>query len=304
VETAPTDSPRGEKPTLLVYGNCQAGAVSAILGADRALAAAYAIHYLPSFDDRVSGSRNVAPEVIARTALLLEQFDANPFPYRNQLPLHCANIVFPSVDLNLLWPLRFANPYNDQPTEATPWGHYPEGDRVIIDCVQRGLSADETIVYYRTHAHEHLPNLSRYAEMEKTRLRTRETRCDITMSDFIFSSLSSDRLFWSANHPTTVSLRELCERLLAAAAPAVPESRLVDIDRSLTMFAPEGPLGFLSVPIHPLIVEHFDLRWYGSGEGRDYGLRVEPASYDEYFHGMASIAIQRRASLEALRTAT
>ena len=69
--TAPTDAPKGEKPTLLVYGNCQAGAVGAILGADPALAEAYGVHYLPSFDDRVSGSRDLAPEVIARTALLL-----------------------------------------------------------------------------------------------------------------------------------------------------------------------------------------------------------------------------------------
>jgi hypothetical protein len=293
-----------DKPTLLVYGNCQAGAVAAIFGVDVVLAETYNVQYLASFDDRVSGSRNLAPEVIARTSLLLEQFDAKAFPYRGHLPSHCANVVFPSVDLNLLWPLRFGNPLNDPPTEATPWGHYPEGDRLIIDCVQRGLSADETLAHYRSHSHAHLPNLSRYAEMERTRLRAREAKCDIVMSDFIFERLSSDRLFWSANHPTTVSLRELCGRLLAAAGPALPESHLVDLDRSLTMFAAEGPLGFMSVPIHPLIVEHFDLGWYGSGDGKDYGLRVAPVTYDEYFRGMASIAIERLASREAVQSAT
>ena len=304
MHAARTNAAEIDKPTLLVYGNCQAGAVSAIFGADPALAEAYCVHYLPSFDDRVSGSRNLAPGVIGRTVLLLEQFDANPFPYRDQLPPHCAKIVFPSVDLNLLWPLRCANPLNDQPTDATPWGHYPEGDRIIIDCVQRGLTADETIAHYRGHAHEHLPNLNRYAEMEKARLQAREAKCDVVMSDFVFERLSSDRLFWTANHPTSVSLRELCGRLLAAAEPALPESCFVDIDRSLTMFPQEGPLGFLSVPIHPLIVEHFNLRWYGPGEGTDYGLRVAPVTYNDYFYGMASTAIERLASREAVQTAT
>jgi hypothetical protein len=281
-----------EKPTLLVYGNCQAGAVGTILGIDPILTEAYNVRYLPSFDDRVPGSRDLAPEVIARTALLLEQYDPNPFPFRDKLAASCRTLTFPSVDLNLLWPLRCVNPLNDPPTEAFPWGHYPEGDRVILDCVQRGLSADETVAYYQMHAGDGLPDLDRYRDMEQARLKGRDSKCSVTMSDFVFTGFLRANLFWCANHPTMAALRELCVRLLKAAADVLPEAKLVDVDRTIAVLPPQGPLGFLCVPIHPAIVEHFDLEWYRQDEGRNYGLRDFPMTYVEYLHGMASTAIQ------------
>jgi hypothetical protein len=286
-----------EKPILLVYGNCQAGGVSAILGSDPALSVAYSVRYLPSFDDRVPGSRDLPLDVVGRTLLLLEQFDPNPFPFRDHLPAHCKTVVFPSVDLSLLWPLRCVNPFNDEGSEEFPWGHYPEGDRVIINCVQRGLSADETLAYYLAHAHEELPNLSRYLEIEKARLRAREANCDLTMSDFIFSGFCAENLFWCAYHPTMSPLRELCNRLVSTVEPALPEVRAADIDKTVALLPPQGPLGFLRVPIHPAIVDHFDMEWYRVEEGRNYGLRDSPVTYEDYLHGMAETAIKMQGSL-------
>ena len=142
-----SNAPQFDMPTLLIYGNCQAGALSVLLGADSTIAQEFRVRYLPSFDDRVPGSKVLPAEDVQVAALLLEQVDPQPFPYRDLLPSHCVTLTFPAVDLNLLWPLTCPNPLNDQPTDATPWGHFPYGDRVILDCVQRGLSVDDTLDY-------------------------------------------------------------------------------------------------------------------------------------------------------------
>jgi hypothetical protein len=288
-----------QTPAILVYGNCQAGAVSAILGPAPGIKDVFEVRYLPSFDDRVPGSRDLDPESIGRTTLLLEQFDRNPFPFRELLSADCKTVTFPSIDLNLLWPLRCANPLNDAPTEDFPWGHYPEADRIILDCVERGMSADETLAYYNEHSAEKLPNLRRYAEMERARLQAREANCDVAMSDVVFGTFAATNLFWCANHPTMSPLRDLCSRLMRAAAIHDPRLANADIDAAISVMPPQGPLGFLRVPIHPAIVAHFAMTWYAAEDGRSYGIRSSPLTYDEYFHGMAETAIRSRDQLAA-----
>ena len=130
------------KPTLLVYGNCQADAASVILSADPVVNEAYEILCLRSFDDPVAGRGSLQPQEVARCAVLFEQYDPKPFPHRDLLPKSAVHVRFPAVDFNLLWPFNAVNPYNDVGSPDYPWGRFPYGDRIIIDVPGQKLAVD------------------------------------------------------------------------------------------------------------------------------------------------------------------
>jgi hypothetical protein len=282
----------GPKPTLLIYGNCQAFALTSFFRASPIISCAYNVRYFASFDDHSPGSRSIAPQELASTVLFFEQADPNIFPFLHLLPSDCVTLTFPAIDLNLLWPLSVTNTYS-VPTLKYPWGRFPYGDRVIVDCVERGLSLEETLAYYRASSWEHLPDLDRFRMMEIARLRSRDASLDITMSDFVFDRLSHENVFWCLNHPTMVPMRELARRLLTAGVQRIAQLQEIAIDAIIDTFPLEGPLAFLRVPIHPAIVERYDMEWYHADEGPNYGFRQEsPLTYEQYFRELTSEIIE------------
>src|SRR5450755_4622780 len=122
------------RPTILFYGNCQVRALWTIFIADRTVASAFNVAYIPNYDDLLSLGE-VEPEVIASTAVLFEQFSPTCFPNEALLSSDCVRIVFPSLDLNLLWPLSSTNPFSDECSPTFPSGQFPYGDSVVVDCV-------------------------------------------------------------------------------------------------------------------------------------------------------------------------
>ena len=282
------------KPAILFYGNCQAGALAVIFGADPIIKASFDVTYAASFDDRTSSKVTLTREVVGTTAILFEQHDPKVFPMRALLPPNCLTVTFPSIDLNLLWPLHCANPFNDTPTAETPWGRFFYGDRIIVDCIQRGLSAAETIQIYEHSSAQHLPNLDRFAALEAARLASRDLKCTVTMADFILAHFREKNLFWTVNHPTMAALRELSSRLIERAKLRSIVFYSVQLDATIAGLPPQGPLGELRVPVHPNIANHFKLTWYPDEASKQYGLRREPLTYREYFGQMTECAASVR----------
>ena len=275
-----------DKPALIFYGNCQANALSSIFAADATITADFSVHYLASFDDRLPGTSEIAPSVVASTAVLFEQYDPVQFPHRALLPATSVTITFPSVDFNLVWPLAGRNIFNDAPTPERLWGTFPYGDRVIIDSVKSGCSVDEVLQAYASTAVDRLPNLDRFAELEWGRLGARDAKCDVKMADFVESQFRSMNLFWCLNHPTLETLGELCMRVIAEAQTRGGAISSGTLAQTLAALPVQGPLGVLRVPVHPAVAKHFQLTWIPDAEAAVYGLWGEPLPYDEYFRQM------------------
>jgi hypothetical protein len=280
--------------TLLFYGNCQAAALCVIFAADPVISGVYRVVHVPSFDDRIPNAERVGLEEIGAAAIFLDQHDRTPFPHLELLPPDCLRITFPSVDFNLLWPLDCINVFNDAPTTEFPWGHFPYGDRVVVESVKRGESADEVIGHYLESARGLLPNLDRFATLEYARLRARDEKCEVKFADFVIENFRDTNLFWCVNHPTLPALTELCHRLVAAVNERSMVPFKASIAETVAKLDPEGPLGFLHVPIHPAVVEHFGLRWYPRDEGQYYGIRGSRLTYGEYLKKMLDVAVSVR----------
>ena len=298
-ETLQRGSPPQEtipKKTLIIYGNCQADALGVLLGADPLVSSLFRVLYLPSFLSRESSTAVMDKADVESAAILVEQFDPKPFPYHSLLPETCKKLTFPAVDFNLLWPLHCPNPYNDPPTPEYPWGHVPYGDRVIIDCVDRGMPAEEILEHYLSKS-DYLPNLDHLHRIELGRLSARDAKCDVKMAGYLFEQYRTRRLFWCVNHPALPTLCELARRVLDALGEEFPELQTFDVDRMLAAFNPAGPLGFIRVPIHPAVAKKFDITWIDfDGSPRLYGFDAQLVSYEEYFWDMIERAVAQRVS--------
>lgn len=286
--------------TVIVYGNCQAEAVAAILRADPAAESRLRILYLRSFDHPSEGYGELRSEDVADCAVLLEQHDPRPFPNRDLLPLHCATAKFPAIDVNLLWPFFCVNPHDETDPALFPFGRFPYGDRIIVDCVDKQMLPEEILDYYLTAWERYGVDLDRLLQLESARLLARDANCDVKMGDYVLQRFAGERLFWTPNHPTSTLLRELIHRLLHACAKAEPALKGFDVDATVAYrFSPEGPLGALSVPVHPAIAGHFRSCWYDA-DARYQWFGGAAYSYTEYFEEMIrhSIAVKQARELQ------
>jgi len=97
---------------MIVYGDCQAEAVAAVLGRDPVVASRLRVIYSRSYDHPVEGRGNLTETDVSSCAVLCEQHDPACFRQRELLPEDCFTLKFPALDLNLLWPFNCVNPYN------------------------------------------------------------------------------------------------------------------------------------------------------------------------------------------------
>jgi hypothetical protein len=190
------------KPTLLFYGNCQAAALRVIFSADPVVTERFRVVYVASFDDRIPDAERPDESAIRAASIFFDQHDRTPFPQPDLLPSDCVRVTFPSIDLNLLWPLHCVNLYNDAPTADRLWGSFPYGDRVIVEAVKSGKSAEQTFEEYLASSGDQLPNLERFERLETARLRARDTKCDVKFADYVLSAFRKQNLFWCRTEPS------------------------------------------------------------------------------------------------------
>lgn len=283
------------KPSLIVYGNCQAEAVHLYLTKYPPVRDRFDVLYLRSFEHPSEGWQELDARETRRCAVLLEQHDRRDFPDREHLPDAAVTVRFPSMDFNALWPFNRANPYNVPEPPDFPFGRFPYGDHVIVGLIDKGLSAAEVLDAYINHWHDYAPDLDRLYKLEAGRLAARDAHCDIKMGRYITENFRRRRLFWTVNHPTSALMGELIVQLANA---ALADSQVVtpsDIEAVRGVHFPSDPLGAINVPIHPRVAQHFGLRWYDPGErypshgGQSY-------SYRSYFQTMIETSIRNKES--------
>lgn len=290
-EVAP---PPKKLPTAILYGNCQAEALANIMKNDALVGSLFRVLYYRSYD--IPGQTRLvpAPEEIENCALLFFQHGPDPFPNADQLPKDCLTVRFPSVDFNLLWPFNCINPYNRPVMPEFPWGPFPYGDRIILDCVEKGMAPDDVLEYYLNEWPRYKVDLKHLRRLEQARLDARDSHCDVKMAAWTMERFQDRRLFWTINHPTQAVLREIVQRLLHASASVEPSLAGADIDQTQrTLFPAWEQLGIANIPIHPRVAEELQLAWYDPKQTFDvFGKKY---SYEEYFRRMIEYCVNERA---------
>jgi len=261
--------------TIIFYGNCQAISVG-LIAAPVLERAGYAVRFWPTLD-AIGGPRIVLPtrDEIGACVALFEQVDRERFPELAALPAGCGVVRFPSLDTNLLWPF---------------------GDRVLALCVEQGWDEEQVVAYYRTRYDDYRVDLKRLAVLERARLRARDEKADVKMSDII-DDVVSRPLFWCDNHPRPEPMRVLVERIATAGAAYVPE--LAGFTPPARAFDPEQRcVSATGIAIHPGVAAELGLSWYDP-EYRMLELDGVRRTHDEHVRDVVRTAIVRRGNAPA-----
>jgi hypothetical protein len=267
------------RPVLLVYGNCQAEALVSILGVCGA-DAIYDVAYLRSFSHPQFGRAKLDDATLGRVALLWQQHDYEPFPYAEAVRSRTPRIVFPAMDLNVMWPFSCENPYNTPEPPEFPYGRYNYGDRTVVAALGQGCDAAATMQRV-VEAWEAPLKLDRLLEIERARLRARDAHCDVRMTEHVLERFRQESCFFTRDHPRLSLLLTLLQRLIArscAFEPRLTRLRIHDV----RAYFPVEPLADIRTPIHPRVAELLGLRWY------------EPEDIHAYYSGMIEHGIRVR----------
>ncbi len=283
--------------SVIIYGNCQAEAIHAVLSRNPLLSGLFRFVYMRSFRHPTEGPMELAPEDIDDCALVAEQHDPRPFPYRERLPTNCPIVSYPSVDCNMLWPFNATNVYDAPEPPLFPFGRFPYGDRILAGCIKKGMPPKQILEYYFDGWDEYKLDLDRLVQIESARLRARDAQCVVKMADYVIDNLAKQRLYWTSNHPTPDLLRELTVRLIRTCFNnnAKIEAEADIAGTIATCFGERGPLGVIGIPIHAKVAEHLKLEWYDPRERQPY-YDDRTLSHREYYSEFVAAALSFKAT--------
>lgn len=264
------------KPTLIVYGSCQAEEVAGLARTMPAISMQYEILYLASFSLAGANKPQISEKQIKACRLLWEQFDNNnPFPHYDLLPPSAQQVMFPGIDLNCLWPFNTRDPLN-APATNLPFGRFPYGDRVVIDLMDQGLSKKEVIAAYDEAAHRIAPQLQRFLAIDTARHAEREAKCAVSIADHVIEQLAVVRPLWTHNHPTFELLLHLFGRLCAATW----DNRIKSWEIEATRY--RDPFTYHQMPIHRVVADTLSLSWWNAHTEHTMPGFSKKLRYDQY----------------------
>jgi hypothetical protein len=199
------------RPTnIIVFGNCQAGAIAEILTAGLP-DSGYHVEAL-SNNTRTGGMKS-ASEIIS----IIEQCDILIFqpPGENLGRLSEQNIRRRATNADLLisYPYMFnSGMYSLSHAPKAPDHDYGliYGEEVIFDLLKK----QDIKSIINEYEKENIDfNLEKRFQHCINGLRGRESSTDIKLSDFILDKYKSEKIFLSHNHPATQLLQEVCMQI-------------------------------------------------------------------------------------------
>lgn len=246
--------------SIVVFGNCQAESIGDAFRGLRQFADADYL-YVRSFNispEEIDAA--LSPAVTEKCTILLEQIMPQvSLDEKHHFP-NARRVGFPSLDLNLLWPLRAEEKRAHPEPPAFPFGRYSYGDRVINEIVKKGLEGEEAWQYYEQRSAGLIPDMQRMIKVEEARWLHAESGVEIRMSDLIFPRIATERLFWTYNHPSRLTLCYLGGRILQQLGLA-PNDDEAARDMMLDVLTWEFGIDYQQ-PIHPVVAKQLGLEWW------------------------------------------
>ncbi len=199
-------------------------------------------------------------EELAACAFLFEQRTPHVrFPEAAKV-YNAKVVTFPSLDLNVLWPLHAQEPRN-APRPGLPHGSTPYGDRITTKIAKEGLSGESAWQAYLEQSEASLSHLPRLLEIERQRWDLMERELSVTMSDVVFGAFAERRVYSTYNHPHISIIAELASRLLIKAGLDDGASEDEVHRRMKGVFV--APFGEdLQMPVHPKVARELGLKWW------------------------------------------
>ncbi len=245
---------------LIVWGNCQAGALGVVLANTPAVAAH---HQVVTHDVWARGdtlARDLADFEDADVLLAQDLRNWRDHPRQGSLPAGLRVLRFPFCYMQALWPFDAMVAGADEAMLRAMRAAEAAGEAFAFG-FQDGLLArlreqvpdpHERFRRYRDFDFAGAPDLSRLAELDQARLLADDARLGCGIGRYIADTFRRVRLFHAIAHPTTGLIQRLAAELLST----------LGIDPGKTGVASyDDYMGQYQVPLHPRVIHSLGLEW-------------------------------------------
>jgi hypothetical protein len=260
---APED--RG-KPLWIIYANCQAAAIAALLPRIDVLAEQVRVKYIfiHSLEDPGKGWNTYPADFFDGVTCVWEQI-SNAFPnvreeFNRRLPDGVRRVRFPAVTGGMIWPFSGPDP-------RSPGGKlYLYGDtaaaRLGIELGATQISDGEIFKRYMDLSLKRMPDLNRLYDLELRNWRQRDSASDVKVGDYLDARFRDTQLFYERARITQPILSYLTHMLLKETMGPEMHSRTEILAAATNLLQYHLGMDTFSQPIHPYVAEKFGLKWY------------------------------------------
>jgi Polysaccharide biosynthesis enzyme WcbI len=274
---------------LIIYGNCQAGAVSLLLQTVPAIVERWEIVLHDQWATGEVLAKNLADFEDADILLQQDIWTWRNHPLRDNLPASLKVVKFPFCYVAVLWPFDAWLIGNDEAMLKALRAHQAASSDPFPFPFQDGLLAKlrseipdpvERFERYRSLDLPDIQDFGRYAEFEEGRLGRDDRRLGFTIGKFMIDNYRTMRLFHACVHPTAVLIEHLTAEIMAR----------IGVDPETCPFSPrDDHMRWNQVPVHPLVIEKLEITWadeltlYMQQNGKSI-------TFDEYFRSYVNYA--------------
>jgi hypothetical protein len=265
------------KPTIVVYGNCNAEALVQFLGMLTPLGESHEIIWARSYGDTSLRLPGVENDPLARCEHLWVQHDEqNPMVYKGRTPDSCRILRFPPCNSGVLWPYQYRDPLPVAPDAARPEGDFPYGDEILTR-----LSEDPAItpanVFEAYQEQIYAAHIATALEVNMRQMDERDQACDVAISDFFWKKWRSQPLQMTFNHPRRAFVEEVLRQLMEAAMPSLAAKARA---KAAGWPATYEPFDNFETPVAPAVAQAHQLQWWTPD--RRYLFWGKTVTMDEY----------------------
>ncbi len=251
------------KPTFVIHGNCQGERIfKTLLESPGLISPDFEMRYFREYLDLQATLRELDHEALGRAAVLILQVPVTKSHQTilESVPKNCKIIRYPYFHCSSLWPLVCHDPRNKSLPEPIATrlkmahGKYPQGDRLALKLLLRGLTTKQAFAEYLRTDITQMISLDRLYELDLKNFRQNDLNSDIQGATFFESNFRTNRMFWKVDNAAWPTFEFLVNRVLDYCSA-------IGVAKPLNVTLGPGGQEYHQVPLHPQVISHFDLTW-------------------------------------------
>ncbi len=249
--------------SILIYANCQGEELQTTGLFMQCMARRLNFKWIPfHLVTERDWSRKYGRDFMADVVTVWEQVEtggmsSNRATLHERIPKNIPIVTFPPLTATCLWPFA-----GNDPRLARDPDRYPWPDSIAAVLAGEDLPDDELFDRYLRITTERMPDLDRRLRLDVARWKAADAIADIAVADWVEKSFRSVNLFHTSGHITAPAIGFLMKQLLARTTiltPALARAAIGEVDILLRRHTGQDSE---SVPIHPLVAERLNLRFY------------------------------------------
>jgi hypothetical protein len=249
--------------SILIYANCQGEQLANTGHYMQCMSGRIGFKWIPlHLLEESHWTTRYGPDFMADVVTLWEQVESGKetlhrTALHERLPAGCPVVKFPPLSATCLWPFA-----GNDPRRAGDPNRYPWPDSIAAALAAENLPDDDLFEAYLRITTERMPDLDRRLRMDVTRWKASDAVSDVQMAEWIEQTFRTTNLFYTSGHIAAPAIARLMKQLLSRSAVLGGSLIRAAIAETDALLARHCGQDYESVPIHPLVAERLDLRFF------------------------------------------